>query len=501
MQDKQENNNTLNNSESSNKVDNDATNQLFTEKSDDRNINSEQEKSEKKSEQQSNLQGELEKEQPEGETKTLSKSEISQKELLSKESNYQVSLINENLLRIVVVTDKTVGVDCIVKDKKSDSEESPETQSNKILVNPKEDGSKHEVEIIVAINPSEKQIQIVQSEIKSEDSSSKIPKKKLLIDPSVADLVEEQKKRDLFSEYQYKPKTREEYYQERLKPNNPYRKNLKLIEKNLKVGAVISVIVFLLTIIIYSPIAASKQEGENETHQRLIVIQDVPETVNEVPVKEEEKVSQENDKTDIPSNIVSKPRPTKIKTPDIVKKEIKRDTTKKDTSDIAAINKTLDAERKTSDTLRTDTNYVRNIIDTTGAKVVYMDYQKYGWQKTDEVSGLKLSNDTAQFLTDRSNNRGYGDFDLKIVKDLNGTLFNCKGEVKQFPMKDTSYLAVSCGPLKEEKSGKKYKYYFQVKNKSNTYAVTVIATINDIYLEEYKTKVEDVVSSMRIPKE
>lgn len=493
MTDKQENNKDLNNTENNDKLAQEGDKSLFSENLEKEEQNSKEESKEKSSENKEDLSTEVE-DSKEIEPKNKDK------EFIPKESNYQVSLINENLLRIVVVTNKTVGVDCIVKDKKSEGEESPETQSNKILVNPKEDGSKHEVEIIVAINPSEKSAQIISEQIKSVEKA-KTGKKKLLIDPSVADLVEEQKKRDKLAESQYTPKTREEYYQERLKPNNPYRKNLKLIEKHLKVGAVISVIVFLLTIIIYSSIAASKQEGENESHQRLIVIQDVPETVNEVPIKEEEKVSEEADKSDIPTNVVSKPRPTKIKTPNITKTEVKRDTTKKDTSDITALNKTLDTERKTSDTTRTDTNFVRNIPDTTGAKVIFMDYQKYGWQKTDEVTGLKLSNDTSQFLTDRSNNRKYGDFDLKIVKDINGTLFNCKSEVKQFPMKDTSYIALNCGPFKEEKSAKKYSYYFQVKNKNNTYAVTIIATINDIYLDEYKAKVDDVVSSMRIPKE
>ncbi len=421
-----------------------------------------------------------------------------QKELISKESNYQVSLINENLLRIVVVTDKSIGVDCTVKDKKLDKETSSQTQSNKILINPKDDGSKQEVEIIVAINPV-KDTSLIEGKKATEEFTSE-NKKKLLIDPSVSDLVEEQKKRDKLFEQQYIPKTREEYYQERLKPNNPYRKNLKLIEKHLKVGTVISVIVFLITIIIYSSIAASKEEVDNDSHQRLIVIQDVPETINEVPVKKEESLIEDENKDDIPSNIISKPRPTKIKTPKIVSTEIKKDTTQKDTSDITMINKTLDKERKT-DTTRADSNFVRNYIDTTNAKIIYMDYQKYGWQKTDEVTGLTMSNDTSQFLTDRSNNRKYGDFDLKIVKDINGVLFTCKGDAKQFPMKDTSYTAVSCGPLKEEKLSKKYNYYFQVKNKTNTYAVTIIATINEIYLDEYKTKVDDVVSGMKIPTE
>ncbi len=499
MTDKQENSKNLDNPDNNiNPVDKEEKT-LFSENSEGKksDVDNKIKSSEQNLENQNDFQKESEKAQPDKETQKSKEIKKTSKELLSKESNYQVSLINENLLRIVVITDKKIGVDCIVKDKKSESGESPQTQSNKILVNPKEDGSKQEVEIIVAINPVESEK--IEAPLSSVTSDTQTHKKKLLIDPSVADLVEEQKKRDSLSEYHYIPKTREEYYEERLKPNNPYRKNLKLIEKNLKTGAIVSIIIFILTIIIYSSIAASKQEGENELHQRLIVIQDVPETVNEVPVKEEEKTTSENDKDNIPTNIISRPRTTKIKTPKIVRTEEKRDTTKRDTADITMINKQLDTERK-SDTTRTDTSWVRSNIDSTNAKVIYMDYQKYGWQKTDEVTGLRLSNDTTQYLTDRNNRKG-GDFDLKIVKDLNGVLFSCKGEAKQFQMKDTSFTAICCGPFKEENLSKKYSYYFQVKNKTNTYAVTVVATINEIYLEEYKAKVDDVVSGMRIPKE
>ena len=67
-----------------------------------------------------------------------------------KESNYQVSLINENLLRIKVTTNKSVNIDCSVKDKSS----SVDSQTNKIQIHPKTDTEPQEIEIVISIDPA-----------------------------------------------------------------------------------------------------------------------------------------------------------------------------------------------------------------------------------------------------------------------------------------------------------------------------------------------------------
>jgi len=66
------------------------------------------------------------------------------------ESNYQINLINENLLRIRVKTRKGVNIDCSVKDTKSLSE----TPSNRLYLHPKPGEEVQEVEIIISIDPS-----------------------------------------------------------------------------------------------------------------------------------------------------------------------------------------------------------------------------------------------------------------------------------------------------------------------------------------------------------
>ncbi|MGV8018599.1 MAG: hypothetical protein AB2L26_10535 [Ignavibacteria bacterium] len=71
------------------------------------------------------------------------------------ESNYQVSLIDENVLLVKVSTRQSVLVECSVKDK-SAGKPSEETQSNKIFIHPRTDDLKQEVEVQVTIGSPEK---------------------------------------------------------------------------------------------------------------------------------------------------------------------------------------------------------------------------------------------------------------------------------------------------------------------------------------------------------
>jgi hypothetical protein len=70
----------------------------------------------------------------------------------SKESNYQISLISENLLKVLVTSKKSgVKIDSSVKD----SSTSEVTQSNEIYYNPRIDLSLQEVEVLIAIDEDE----------------------------------------------------------------------------------------------------------------------------------------------------------------------------------------------------------------------------------------------------------------------------------------------------------------------------------------------------------
>jgi hypothetical protein len=82
-----------------------------------------------------------------------------------KESNYQVSLINENLLRIRVSTVKSVNIDCTVKDRATPEGDASESQTNKIQIHPKHDNQPQEVEIIISIDPESGNIVVEKKKI------------------------------------------------------------------------------------------------------------------------------------------------------------------------------------------------------------------------------------------------------------------------------------------------------------------------------------------------
>ncbi len=86
-------------------------------------------------------------------------------ENLPKESNYQVSLINENLLKIRLSTLKSVSIDCSVKDRISGGDSS-ESQTNKIQIHPKPDNQPQEVEIIISIDPESGNIVVEKKKMK-----------------------------------------------------------------------------------------------------------------------------------------------------------------------------------------------------------------------------------------------------------------------------------------------------------------------------------------------
>lgn len=94
---------------------------------------------------------EKEKEEKQDEEKPIE--EKSPVQNFSGESNYQVSLINENLLRIRLSTLKSVSIDCSVKDRSTPGGDASESQTNKIQIHPKPDSKPQEVEIIISIDP------------------------------------------------------------------------------------------------------------------------------------------------------------------------------------------------------------------------------------------------------------------------------------------------------------------------------------------------------------
>ncbi|MBN1633507.1 MAG: hypothetical protein JW917_05005 [Ignavibacteria bacterium] len=435
---------------------------------------------------------------------------INKPEVVFPKSNYQISLINENLLRIVVETDKAVGVDCFVKSKKPDEDDLKQTQSNRILVHPKEEGKSQEVEIIVSINKKEstekidEQVHLFKTRTTEEsltdttEESGEKQTKKFLIDPSVRDLVvDEAAKKEILE--QYKPKTREEYYEEKLKPGkNKYAINRRIVEKNLKIGMVCSLIVLMFSMSIYSGITMTEETSEEQKTQRLIVIQDIPEMKVDIPLEEKKEDSGE-DKPIVTPRINIRRNP--IRTPRI--EVTKKDTTlKSDSTEIAKNNEDLDKLRRGDSTSVGNSFSGINSTDTINTNVVSIPFDKYGWTLIDSLDyggrKFKFSSDTSQVIKDPSEIGKVSDFKMFVIQDIKGTEFSCGKNLRDFPVRMAAYKAFKCEP-REEIISNQIEYMYRISNSSNSYAVTIKVEYKKEYKPEYFAKVDSLIYYIYLP--
>ena len=435
---------------------------------------------------------------------------VKQPEVIFPKSNYQISLINENLLRIIVETDKAVGVDCLVKSKKPADGDSKQTQSNKILIHPKEDGKSQEVEIIVSINKAEgvkiieKQDSSLQPESTDEEStdvareSGEKHPKKFLIYPSVRDLVvDEAAKKEILE--QYKPKTREEYFEDKLIPGkNRFVINRKIIEKNLKIGIVTALIISMFAMIFYSGVTMTDDTGEEQKNQRLIVIQDIPEMKVDIPM-EEKKEETDDSKTIVTPKINI--RRSSIKTPKI---EItKKDSTQKsDSTEIARNNEELDKLRRGDTTKIGTTVSGINSTDTVNANAVTLPFGQFGWTLIDSLDyggrKFKFSSDTSQVIKDPSEIGKVSDFKMFVIQDIKGNEFSCGKNLRDFPVRIPEYKALKCEP-REGIISNQTEYMYRISNSDNSYAVTIKVEYKKEYKPEYSAKVDSLIYYIGLP--
>ncbi|MFA5405436.1 MAG: hypothetical protein WC358_10925, partial [Ignavibacteria bacterium] len=198
------------------------------------------------------------------------------KEKIEKDSNYQISLVDENLLRVIIVTEKSVSVDCSVKDEAVHTDGSNETQANKIFIHSKD--KPQEVEIIVSIGSAvtalESDIPLKAGEETVTPASQKI---KLTPNPLVANLIQKFSDSQAIEDNDIS-KTPEEKLEEKLGPKNPWRLYKELMHRNLIVGLIGAVIIYIIFVVTFYSIASKKNNNADVIETpRLIVMQDLPE--------------------------------------------------------------------------------------------------------------------------------------------------------------------------------------------------------------------------------
>lgn len=413
-----------------------------------------------------------------------------------KKSNYQISLVDENLLSIKVTTEKAISVDCSVKDKKSLPADSSETQSNKILIHPKSNLQQQEVEIVVTIDPKTEKVLVEKKEgevaEKTEASSLLIP------NPDVADLIEGKEIEE------DKPLTPDEILQEKLGRKNPYRIFRRVYQRNLLRGMVGALIIYFITVFTFYGVASKESSRyTNNEQRRLIVIQDLPEP--KIKLENVEDPNKPEEVTD-GSNIELRKLPPPKR--NFKKRNITRpykNPTKTDTN-LISTDEELDSLRRLNagilplDSLNLDSNLAFFIPDSIRQNFSEEDiglrmYFPNNWRLTDQRDINKNEREFKGVLLTDTTAKQEGTMTMFIFLDREGKEFRKDKFNSQFVMEDSTLTAYS----KEPRNEGAFTYYsFYIFGKTDK--LIVRADVRKQYFDKYKNIIEAVVRSIKIEK-
>ena len=417
-----------------------------------------------------------------------------------KKSNYQISLVDKNLLSIKVATEKAISVDCSVKDKKSLPSDSSETQSNKILIHPKSNLQQQEVEIVVTIDPKTEKVLVEKKEgevaEKTEASSLLIP------NPDVADLIKGRETEDKIEED--KPLTPDEILQEKLGRKNPYRIFRRVYQRNLLRGMVGALIIYFITVFTFYGVASKESSRyTNNEQRRLIVIQDLPEP--KIKLENVEDPNKPEEVTD-GSNIELRKLPPPKR--NFKKRNITRpykNPTKTDTN-LTSTDEELDSLRRLNvgilpiDSLNLDSNLAFFIPDSIRQNFSEDDiglrmYFPNNWRLTDQRDINKNEKEFKGVLLTDTTAKQEGTMTMFIFLDREGKEFRKDKFNSQFVMEDSTLTAYS----KEPRNEGAFTYYsFYIFGKTDK--LIVRADVRKQHFEKYKNVIEAVVRSIKIEK-
>ena len=417
-----------------------------------------------------------------------------------RDSNYQISLTDENLLNIKVTTDKAVSVECSVKDMKGLSGDVSETKLNKILIHPKSDFHQQEVEITISIDSKTDKIHIKEGQVVK--PAEKESQESILIpNPEVANLID---KGEFVYEQEESPKTPDEILQEKLGRKNPYIIFRRVYQRNLLRGIIGALIIYIISVFVFYGVASKETNDFSQNNQRrLIVIQDLPEPKIKLknvedPMKPDEEVTSESD-----IQLRKLPPPKR----NFKKTTIKRpyDNPQVDTSNISSTNDELDSLRKlnagTLDSLGLDSlsgNYLipdslrRNFSeDDIGLRMYFPN----NWKLTDQRDINKNEKEFKGVLLTDTTAKQEGTLTLFIFLDREGKDYRKDDFTTEFKMEDTTLTAFSKEP-RNIAGFTEYKFYIFGK----TEKLSATAQVRKQYFEEYKNVIEAVVRSIKIEK-
>jgi hypothetical protein len=401
----------------------------------------------------------------------------------STDSNYQVSLVDENTLKIKIKTDKGVSLNSTVGGKNVLPDEVEG------ILNKLGSGKDGEIEIEISINPEKKSIGTNDAVI--EKDNSYIDKKDQLSgltpNPEVQSIVN--KTIPLSEELEL---TDEEKLREKIGRKSPFNINKRIYAQNFQIGIVGGVIVYLIAIFSFYAYGSKQKIVEPEQQQRLIVLQDLPdpkinlENIEDPNAPPEEET--ESDETSVPKRIPTIRRNfnSPIKRPQTENSNIDTNTTSDSTGNLADTNVTKDTSTASGNNVPDSlmTGIGENDI---GLRINF----PREWVMTDEREINKnLKTFSGILLVDTA--AGPGGMNIFVHLDDTGEKYR-QGDYDAgvFELNDTTITAYHSTP-REEASKIKYKFYVYGKE----HKLAISAEVDAGKFEKYKPVIESVVRSI-----
>ena len=411
-------------------------------------------------------------------------------------SNYQINLINENLLKLRIETKKGVRIDSVSRDKLTSSE----IQSNKIYLHPLSENDLQVIDITLGIEE--------KKEILQRDEEGKV---KLIPNPEVFDLIQP-------------PTYPSPYDSELLVVSetgfvNPFDALRRLIQRNTTLGIIAAVIVHLIAAgFVYYTIGKKSKDVQQEDLSRLIVIQDLPDPKIKLqdiedPNKPKAVVPPE---IEDPSKVTEpkkeiKPRKT-IRPPVVNRPNRDDDNAKKDSLKESENIRLLDSLRRLTENISKDTLSDSTKTDTLKTAYEIPDslknnfnendiglamYFPKNWKLTDQREINKNEKEFKGVLLTDTTAAQSGTMTMFIYLDAENKDYNAEDFKNEFKMNDSLLNAFS----KEPKTLAGFtEYRFYIFNKVGTEKLSIRASVRKQFFDQYKNEIEAVVRSIKIRK-